>query len=386
DAASSAEAMDAWLRFFKAIKRWGMRVQNPMTFIGQENFVRVVLAFSPDQDGLRRLAAVQDLVSWEYDPSPHVGFSVLQVVPALSLIGDRQEPLRRAQINRIIVAALAFVCITHLYDEPAENDEDSTEFLMKRAEEAASHVDEIALSFAGNRDFELERARAWAFIASAMRKDAARSETIAKRVDELARPFPSDRDFELERARAWAFIAGPMRKDAVRGETIAKRVDEIALSFAGDRDFELARARAWAFVAEARPNDTCYRAKIAERVHDIALPFAGDRDFALEHARAWTFVNSAVDPEQLDSRSCEVIAKRVDEIARPFSGERWFEYLRANAWSQTALAQMNDFAVCEVAARRVEEISRVFQGDQYFGGVQANAWRAVAHALRSDPD
>jgi hypothetical protein len=75
---------------------------------------------------------------------------------------------------------------------------------------AAEQVDRIALPrFAGERDFGLERARTWRFVAYAQcEADPEGCLAAATQVDRVALPrFAGERDFELERAQAWRFVA-----------------------------------------------------------------------------------------------------------------------------------------------------------------------------------
>jgi hypothetical protein len=157
--------------------------------------------------------------------------------------GDRGFELQRAQAWRCVgYARLA---------DPAG------------CEAAARLVDEIARPFAGERDFELERAQAWRYggyaqawryVGSAPTADPAGCEAAARLVDEIARPFAGDRDFELQRAQAWRVVGDARRADPAECEAAARLVDEIARPFAGDRDFELQRAQAWNFVGLVPPD------------------------------------------------------------------------------------------------------------------------------------
>ncbi len=60
-------------------------------------------------------------------------------------------------------------------------------------EECAVAVDDLSRPFAGERDFELERAIVWRSVAFARRNDAAGCEAAARQVDDLARPFAGAR-------------------------------------------------------------------------------------------------------------------------------------------------------------------------------------------------
>jgi len=79
------------------------------------------------------------------------------------------------------------------------------------ARQAANAVEIAVLPFAGDRDFERERVRAWGCVAHAHSNDPAACERMARRVDELARPFAGDRDFELERAEALTYTRSGIR-------------------------------------------------------------------------------------------------------------------------------------------------------------------------------
>jgi hypothetical protein len=85
---------------------------------------------------------------------------------------------------------------------------------------------------------------------------------MARRVDEVARPFAGDRDFERQRAIAWCWVCWALRMDRQRSEMIARRVDDIVRPFAGDSDFEYLRAATWDFVGKlehAHPNGVISR-------------------------------------------------------------------------------------------------------------------------------
>ena len=137
-------------------------------------------------------------------------------------------------------------------------------------ERAARHVDDLAAPFAGDQDFELERTRAWRFVADAHRDDIAGCERAARHVDDLAAPFAGDRDFELQRTRAWLYVAYAHRNDIAGCERAARHVDDLATPFAGDQDFELQRTQAWGLVADAHRNDIAGSERAARHVDDLA--------------------------------------------------------------------------------------------------------------------
>ncbi len=120
---------------------------------------------------------------------------------------------------------------------------------------------------------------AWRYVAYARQNDAAGCEDAARQVDDLARPFAGERDFELQRAEARRYIAYARRNDATGCERAARQVDDLARPFAGERDFEMHRAVAWRWVAYARRDNAAGCESAARQVDDVARPFAGERDF-----------------------------------------------------------------------------------------------------------
>jgi len=114
-----------------------------------------------------------------------------------------------------------------------------------KCREAAERVDSLIMSvFGRKKNFEIEHAKVWCYVAKAYCDDIARCEDAAWLVDIIAKPFAGDRDFEFERAHAWRYVAST-RNDATGCEHMARLVDTIAKPFAGGRDFELVRAQAW---------------------------------------------------------------------------------------------------------------------------------------------
>ncbi len=114
-------------------------------------------------------------------------------------------------------------------------------------------------------------------------------------MDELARPFAGDRAFEVERARAWHSIAYA-HIDPVAREQAARHVDELARPFAGDRAFEVGRVGGWQSVAYGYRHNTVACEQAARRVDDLARPFAGDRNFELERVEARGYIRPAPAP------------------------------------------------------------------------------------------
>jgi hypothetical protein len=105
-----------------------------------------------------------------------------------------------------------------------------------------------------NEKLGVARANRFAAMVEARRSDAGAAKEAASCVDEIARPFAGDRDFELQRAIAWRYVGYARRDDPAGCEGMARLVDEIARPFAGNRDFELERAQAWRFVGYAPPD------------------------------------------------------------------------------------------------------------------------------------
>jgi hypothetical protein len=365
DAASASNGLDAWIRFFTAMVRWGMIRQREVTISVAYVLLlrRAALALGPDPDGVRRVDALGRLMQPQTPPAS------LLVPAALIAIsdeyGDQYGLLGKARLNRIQAASVAFG-----FDIGAT----SVLELAPTVEEIARKVDEIARLFAGNREFELERARTWTCVSSVRRMDRAGCEAAAQRVDEIADCFAGDRDFVYESVRAWVCVVYSLRHHPDECKTTAERVDELSLPFGSDRDFEYERARTWSFVAEARCENHGDCEIIAGRVDEIARRFKDDRDFELERARTWANIVTAGWKGDCES---EAIAHRIDEIARPHAGERSFEFERARAWG-AASARMEDPGMREEVARRVDEIARPFAGDFDFELQRALVWVYVA--------
>jgi hypothetical protein len=293
------------------------------------------------------------------------------------------SPLALARGNRLLAMAVTLLGGGHAARTLVDRIAHALPGDVGDCEHAATRVDDIARPFAGNREFELERAQAWRHVAYARGGDVVGCEHAATRVDDIARPFAGNREFELERAQAWRHVGYARRDEVVGCERAAAHVDDVARPFAGDREFELERAQAWGHVAYARRDDVAGCEYVATCVDDIIRHFAGDSGFELERAKAWGQVSYAY-ASRGDVAGCDSAATRVDGIVRRFAGDREFELRRAHAWVHVVWARRNDGTGCERVAAHVDQIARPFAGELLFELLRALTWLVVSCAHRGD--
>jgi hypothetical protein len=71
----------------------------------------------------------------------------------------------------------------------------------------------------------------------------------ARRVDELAAPWPGDRDLQLERARAWRWVSWAFRGNGPAYDRTIILLREIVDRFASDQQFQSELAQALTYRA-----------------------------------------------------------------------------------------------------------------------------------------